>query len=401
MDNDLKPTDLDDVADVVLGKTFALYSYNLTVDPIEFVIDGFQSIGITVVAGAPGTGKTSLLVPLYLHVAHLCAPDSPLKTSIRRRVVYVSEDPVQIKRILVGMQAKGGALSSLEDFNYWFIIKRAKRLNPIDLARTLGQYQNQYKIEEKNQFGVSYYVQPLIVLDTINATIDLQNENDNSEVGQVIALIKGSLTDNASLVLVTHTSKGMKRLGVEDLSPRGASAFMGDANAIQYVIKEDHLENERFLILGKRRFEPEFTEIRFKTECYIEEIITPQGTTQKIPIRYAIPFKGSKNDRNSANQDEKKRALAVQIEQVRNDIINAVKFLQPDGKTSISRHKISTKVDGLNKVEIKNQIELMIEDGILEEYPLPAGAKRSGPNNKTTIGLAKQAYQTYATRDEV
>lgn len=398
--NENNASDLDEAVDVALGKAYQHYDYNLIVEPVEFVIDGFQTTGITVVAGQPGVGKTSLLVPLYLQVAGLGKPDDPLRPIIRRKVIYVTEDPRQVKQILVGMHAHGGITADTKEFQEWFVIKRARRLNPIDLQDVIRQYREQYTHEAINKYGEPYPVSPLIVLDTANATIDLQNENDNSEVGQVISKIKEALGDTTPMVIVTHLSKALNRANLDDVTPRGASAWSGDANAVQFVIKDSALENERFLVLGKRRFEAEFTEIRFETRCYFEDLDTPQGIAQRIPIRFAQAYKSSPSIRDSAKKEAETKARQSKAVELRQAILDQVAFKQQNGVACITKSSISRNL-GVKKQTAIDTIDQMIEDGLLVEENLPPGVKPPSNRVKSTLRIATQKYLSYATRDEV
>ena len=233
-----------------------------------------------------------------------------------------------------------------------------------------------------------------------NATIDLENENDNSEVGKAVALIKDAIGSNTPLVIVTHLAKAVSRGSVDDVSPRGASAWSGDVNAVQYVIKDDALENERFLLLGKRRFEAGFTEIRFETRCYIEVLDTPQGVPQEIPIRYAEAFKSSRNSRDNAKQEAQRRARQEREVGLRQALLDATKEIQRSGKPCITRNALAHAVGGKKQTALE-MIDRLIEDGQLTEEPLPAGVK--APSNRTnkTIRLVEPDYRTYANRDEV
>ena len=393
-------SDLDDAVDVALRKAYAPYEYDLRIEPIEFVIDGFQTPGITVVAGQPGVGKTSLLVPLYAQVAGLGSPDDPLRPIVRRKVVYITEDPRQVQQILVGMFTRGLLCDDKAQIREWFIIKRAQRLNPLDVGDEIRRYREQYTYETVNKFGEPYLAHPLIVLDTSNATIDLQNENDNSEVGQAISKLKASLGDNTSLVIVTHLAKTISRASLDDVTPRGASAWSGDANAVQYVIKEDSLENVRYLVLGKRRFEAEFTEIRFETECYFEELMTPQGIPQRIPIRYSKAHKGTASSRETAKQEAERKAAQRKHMELRQSILAAVEQAQREGKPCITKDTICRAVRA-QRQRISDCISDLLEDGSLVEEPLAPGVKPPSNKVKTTIRLATPSLRTYANRDEV
>lgn len=271
--------------------------------PIEHTIDGFLASGVTVIAGAPGVGKTSLLVPLACSVAHLCPDGAALKPELRRHVVYVSEDSGQVQRVLYGIKAhyvpeKAG------EFPTWFHIIQAVRSKPVALARAITQWRESYTYTAGPEQN-GYQIEPLIVFDTSNATLDLDNENDNAEAGKAIAAIKQAL-GNASLWIVTHVSKVNSREDVQNLSARGAGAFEGDANAVAYILNDEAIGECRYMVLGKRRFEPKFTELVFESHSDFRDVHTDWGTTQRVWYRYGEPTIPG------MTRAEMKRAIQVQ-----------------------------------------------------------------------------------------
>lgn len=254
--------------------------------PIEHTIDGFLAAGVTVIAGAPGVGKTSLLVPLACCVAHLCRDDAALRPELRRHVVYVSEDSGQVQRVLYGMKAHS-VPDKVAEFPAWFHIIQAVRSKPVALARAITKWRESYTYTAgPEQKG--FQVEPLIVFDTSNATLDLDNENDNAEAGKAIAAIKQAL-GNASLWIVTHVSKVNSREDVQNLTARGAGAFEGDANAVAYILNDEALGECRYMVLGKRRFEPKFTELVFESHSDYRDVMTGWGSTQRVWYRYGEP----------------------------------------------------------------------------------------------------------------
>ena len=73
----------------------------------EYIFDDYMSIGVNVIAGAPGVGKTTLIVPLALAVAHICTPDFALKPKIRRNVIIITESVVQVQRVIYSLYTWG------------------------------------------------------------------------------------------------------------------------------------------------------------------------------------------------------------------------------------------------------------------------------------------------------
>ena len=324
------------------------YIYDLDrLKPVEFVIDGFISNKITVIAGPPGVGKTSLLVPLACHAAHLCSPCSELKPTLRRRVVYITEDAEQVERILYG-------------FSYWINIVNAKRQSGEEIAEMLAKIRTEYTITSAPEL-MDYVVEPLIVLDTSNATIDLDDENSNSEAGKVIAHIK-SVMGKMSVWLVAHTSKVASKTDIDQMSARGAGAFEGDANAVAYLL---NIEGNRFLVLGKRRFEPEFTDLGFQSHTDKETVTTAWGKEQTVIYRYGIPFKSSYEERENI-VSAKAEATKYQCRQ------KILELLANEITLNMSEIKRQIK---MKEQLVGREVNQLVEDGILTESKGAHGAK--------------------------
>lgn len=253
----------------------------------EFTVDGFLSIGVTIVAGAPGVGKTNLLVPLACHAAHLCPQDSTLRPTLRRKVIYVTEDPRQVKNILYAMHKHVVKDIPPSEWSEWFVLEQAHRRDPKAMATLVASWRQKYGYKAGDDL-LGYWIEPLIVLDTSNATLELESENDNSEAGRAVAAVKEAL-GGASVWLVAHVAK-MDRNAINNLTARGASAFEGDANGVAYIIHDDKVgDNVRHMVLGKHRFQEDHSEIEFQTKVGSEVVDTPWGKKQTVRFIYGTP----------------------------------------------------------------------------------------------------------------
>lgn len=336
------------------------YPYNVTMlKPYEFVVDGFLGIGLAVIAGMPGIGKTSLLVPLAAAVAHLF--DSPLAPVLRRKVIYFSESPRQVESVLYGL-AKKAPGAKPHEFAEWFTVVPSHRLKPERLAKVITR-----AVRDNTVVFNGYKVAPLIVLDTSNSTVDLENENDNSEVGRAIAAIKENLGTGACW-LVQHIAKSLKRADVTEMTARGAGAFGGDAEATAFVFAEDEIPNKRFMWLDKHRFEAAFREVEFTTTTDRETVQTPWQTSQEITYRVGLPAPSNVAARKAAVEEvkeQKQESRRVDME------LEIVIFLASAG--ACSRRKISDGIGG--KADINyHVINQMIDDGRL----VPTGERKGG-----------------------
>ncbi|OZA98848.1 MAG: hypothetical protein B7X62_12825, partial [Burkholderiales bacterium 39-55-53] len=143
---------------------------------LNYVIDGLLAEGIFVIAGAPGSGKSSLLFHLATAVAHLCPSDYALKPLYRRHVVYITEDPVQATDMLYAMQQWGGMKQSQEEINEWLTIREGRRTDSNKLANIVRLLVRTKTRTQYSSEGKPIQVQPLIVFDTAASTFDLENE---------------------------------------------------------------------------------------------------------------------------------------------------------------------------------------------------------------------------------
>lgn len=339
---------------------FDRYSYSTTIlKPIEFVIDGFISNLITVIAGHPGAGKTNLLAILACVAAGLVQYDAGgVKATLRRKVAYVTEDPGQVERILYGLRRKGFITATENEVQEWFEIIPARRADPEQLANFIQNLCDDKSVDLGESFK-HYQTRPLIVLDTSNATLDLDDENNNSAAGRAIASAKAALGSGA-LWIVAHTSKVASREDVALMSARGAGAFEGDANGVAYILS---VENQRFLCLGKHRYEADFVEARFDSHADFETIQTPWGHEQKVWYRYGTILPSEIGEREKLKNAAKDKAAAEAKVELRGRIHGALLDAYREGQ-KIKKSELKRIVGG-NASTAGKEIETMIEEGLI------------------------------------
>jgi hypothetical protein len=66
----------------------------------DWVIDDLISEKLTIIAGAPGVGKTTCLFGIFATAAGFKDIGSPVKATFRRKILWVSEHPEQIQQLM-------------------------------------------------------------------------------------------------------------------------------------------------------------------------------------------------------------------------------------------------------------------------------------------------------------
>ena len=173
----------------------------------EFVIDNVIAAGTVVIAGERGLGKTSALVPLMAAAAGLTV-DFPLKATIRRHVVYVSEDVEQVQRILMAMRTNGQLIDDEVEIEKRFKLVPAARMKAEEITKLKPHLEDLWDNNDRVDGG-NYCASPVLILDTTNATIDLDNISDNSEVSKAVSTLREGLNP-INVILVGHIAKSQR-----------------------------------------------------------------------------------------------------------------------------------------------------------------------------------------------
>jgi DNA polymerase III delta prime subunit len=281
-------------------------------NPIDYLIEGFMAHSFFILAGQPGVGKTTAVLSMCMVMAGFKVDGCEIHAKKKRKSIIVTEDSDQIIRTLFAY-SKHYKINNLND---WFVVIDARRSNVKDLLRLA------HNIERHTVNGIK----PLLVLDTANATMDIDNENDNSEVGAYIAAIKQTIfvQQKAPVCILTHTNKTISRQD-SDAMARGASAFTGDATLTGVLFMDE--DNQRYLKLTKTRYEPQFREIKFDSITFPELVTTAAGDLQEIICRVAIPAMSSEQDRRQAAAERQSDKKQQQVQDICDQACNYVQSI--------------------------------------------------------------------------
>jgi hypothetical protein len=310
-------------------------------NPIDYLIEGFMAHSFFILAGQPGVGKTTAVLSMCMVMAGFKVDGCEIHAKKKRKSIIVTEDSDQIIRTLFAY-SKHYKINNLND---WFVVIDARRSNVKDLLRLA------HNIERHTVNGIK----PLLVLDTANATMDIDNENDNSEVGAYIAAIKQTIfiQQKAPVCILTHTNKTISRQD-SDAMARGASAFTGDATLTGVLFMDE--DNQRYLKLTKTRYEPQFREIKFDSITFPEIVITPAGDMQEIICRVAIPAMSSEQDRRQAANDRQSDKKQQQVQDICDQACNFVQsIINQHGQVIMrkgpGRPIVSKELTGMHQLE--------------------------------------------------
>jgi hypothetical protein len=284
------------------------------IKPIRYMVKGFWAHSFMVLAGQPGIGKTTAVISLCMVMAGLKAKDCELTATKKRKTIIVTEDSDQVERTLTGYARHYGI--DAKALSKWFVIIDAKRSNVKDLLMLAHNVIN-HTIDN---------IRPLLVLDTANATMDIDNENDNSEVGGFIAALKQTIYIqlDTPVCIITHTNKTISKSD-SDATARGASAFTGDAT-LTGVLFEDETKT-RYMRLVKTRYQPNFREIKFNSDIFADTVLDEDGDIQEQMVLLVVPAMSSEDDRRQAANDRMNDKRQQQVQDAADAACNFVQSI--------------------------------------------------------------------------
>ena len=335
----------------------------------EYIYDDFMSTGVNVVAGAPGVGKTTLIVPMALATAHLCPHDYQLKPAVRRNVIIITESVVQVQRVIYSLYSWGYTGMGVADFDERVRVVSAQRMDPKVVAQVAEEYKT-WTVDNEKADGTAHAALPLVVFDTANAVFDLENENDNAEVGRAMAYIKQAFAA-FPIIIVSHTAKALGSGESDYLSPRGASAWTGDAQGVYTVFKDGESEDApRVLKATKVRFPTAFSELTFDLVSNKEQHKDVLGYDKEIWFSHSVARPLKPGERVQLKEDRKEQKEQEQWLRICNDLIELVR--RDPGKSRSYYERLPVAQGGVKCSQERKEraIESLLNDGSLERVEL-------------------------------
>lgn len=359
-----------------------------TVTPPRWILPNFIAEGIALIAGGHGVGKTTTLLPLAMAAAGIHEDGYPLAPKHWRHVVYITEDVGQAKLIINGWMNHAGL--DYDHLKERVHIVEASRMPPEQVVQIGQWYAQKYTRTVTTATVGDVDVLPLVVIDTMAATFELENENDNAEASRMIALLKQHFC-NLPVWIVGHVSKGdLSRDGAKSGTPtlRGASAFEADANQVLYLVNDD---GNRWLVRGKSRFESPWFELMIETDSRTVTALNAFGDQETLIQRWGIARPSIKTrtemakDQQAAEQqradDDKKKALIDYAKQAE------------DKGAPLSKTELKTLIGGNGQKAI-DLIDALLDEGWLFEATVPVEQRTHHKRSHYIVSLG------FGERDE-
>jgi len=359
-----------------LSFAHALGSGAGVVTTLEYLYDRFMSTGVNVVAGAPGVGKTTLVIPLALAAAHLCPVDHPLKPRVRRNIIIVTESVVQVQRVIYSLATWGGTGLAAEEFDRHVRVIPAQRLAPSLVAEVAEHYRS-WTYDNPRTDGTQHAALPLVVLDTANAVLELESENDNAEVGRAMALIKQAFVE-FPLIIVSHTSKIMGSGETDGLSRRGASAWTGDAQGVYTVFKDgEHPDSPRVLKATKVRFPTAYPEMMFELVSHKQAHPNVLGESEDEWFAHSVARPLKPGERSQLKEDNKELKQQDEWAALCDALLDLVRMQPEHARSYYERLPKSEGGPGYSQERKERAITSLVNDGCLKSVRLDKPKNRA------------------------
>lgn len=360
--------------------------------PPQWLLDGIVQVGVVTLAGMRGVGKTTSLLPLAAAVAHLCPNSYSLRPRLRRHVIWVTEDVGQAERVLSALISHAG-WSSPDEVRQWFHVVPAVRLDPDVIAEAAPIFGGRYTVQHEGRNG-PISVKPLVVFDTANACLELENESDNSQVGKAMAAIKTAFS-GFPVIIITHLSKSLNQTeDVRELSSRGAGAWEGDAHQCLFLVesKTAGLPSERQLLFGKKRFEADVEALKFESHV-CEEVVDTDVGKETIRLRYSLAEPLAHGERAKEKQERQEEANSSRNKEMRSQALDLAEKHRREGNP-VSASSLRALMSG-NNTACGTVIEQLKQERWLVDVLIPTKLRRNPAKSSFLIALTDEERREY------
>jgi RecA-family ATPase len=374
-----------------------LVNYDFVPKVPRWTIPGFIGQGATSIAGARGVGKTTIMVPLAMVAAGLHAPNDPLAPKHWRHVIYVTEDVEQAVRILTGIVKHGNlGIDEAAVFERFHLVEAA-RLPPAKVILAGKNYRERFT----RRVG-QVEVLPLVVFDTVSANFDFENENENSQVGRAMAMLKQDFS-GLPVWLIFHLAKASTgSTDVSSLSARGGGAFEADANQNLYLVDD---KGSRRLIRGKTRFEAKWADLQIESYTAQTTAQDEYGDTHNLVLRWGVATPPEqtrlevKGILEEAEKLVKEKAKKLAESTLRTDVRDAVQTGWQLGRP-LNKEDVKAKL-GSSRNAVTDCIINLLNEGWLYAVEIPAKERTNSNSKYFLVNLDTPEHEAFLATGEL
>ena len=274
---------------------------------------------------------------------------------------------VQVQRIIYSVATFGNTGAREEDFDSVKVIP-ARRLKADIVAQVADEYR-EWTYPNEMADGGTFHALPLLLLDTANSIFDVESENDNSEVGKVMAMLKEKF-DGFPVIIISHTAKALGSGESDMLSPRGASAWTGDAQGV-YTMFRDDITEDRILQTTKVRFPTDYNELTFTLVSNSEHHKDVLGYDDILYFTHAYARPLKDGERKSSKERVKQTKANEKLQELCDALVRLIR--KDPGQSRSHYERLSTAKGGVagSQARKTEAIDHLIGDGVVNNVPLP------------------------------
>lgn len=371
-------------------------------EPTKWMLPNFVSEGVITVSGGHGVGKTTTVLPFSMALAGVHPEGYELAPEHWRHVIYITEDVGQARQIITGYcefldWPSGWRVA--EQVQERFHVVEARRA-PVELVAQAGAYYREHFTRTVTTTGVDgkqYTTEllPLVVLDTLAANIEIENENDNAEASKVMACLKQKFA-GLPIWIIAHTAKANLGKG-DNITTRGAAAYEADAQQVLYITW-DNKTNRRCILRGKTRFESPWHDLEIKSDSRTMTVLNRFGTEETLTLRWGIASPSAIGNRAARQEQARAEAAKRDKEALRAQILQAVRDAF-DNDQRLNKTAVKGAVTGSGQT-ITNCTAELIAEGWLYEVTIPA-AERQGSKASFLVALDEAEREAFTTTGEI
>lgn len=326
---------------------------------------------VSMLCGAPNTGKSAVLACISSHVA--MGRDFAEHRVRRAAVVYVAaEDPNGIgERTYPYMSA---APQSTAPF---YILDRSLNLRqPDEVSRFITEL-----LELSAKAGIDNL---LVILDTLNLCIGDGDENSARDMGQAIGSAQRIAQATGAHVLIAHHT------GTQDKSrPRGSSAMNGNIDTMLVLHKADDSQPKGvvYITQEKQRNAKKGAPIAFQIVAFDagldsegDEITVPMAVPYEPRSSLAPASSGRSKDRTAGSSGERAADLKRVFEELAGIDGTAWHEAKSLGmRTGVPFNDVRDNADSL-RVAVKRAIDALLKGKVIESAPDGKGYRLARPD---------------------